>query len=131
MVVIFFIPGHSESPALPCRAYNIDFAFKQVPCRPIQYGYLSHHFLRIFYTFQTHYYYYCYYHHHRHYYYYFDAFLRICVHLFKSYMRNLAHVKAYKARSLRKQPFFLAPLLGTFRKERRLRLSDINSILMA
>ena len=97
MVVIFFIPGPSESPALPCRASNIDFAFKQVPCIPIQYGYLSHHFLCIFYTLQTHYYYYYYYyyyyHHHRHYYHYFDAFLRICVHLFKSYMRNLAHVK--------------------------------------
>ena len=100
MVVIFFIPGPSESPPVPCRASNIDFAFKQVPCIPIQYGYLSHHFLRIFYTLQTHYYYYYYYyyyyhhhHHHRHYSYYFDAFLRICVHLFKSYMRNLAHVK--------------------------------------
>ena len=97
MVVIFFIPGPSESPPVPCRASNIDFAFKQVPCIPIQYGYLSHHFLRIFYTLQTHYYYYYYYyyhhHHHRHYYYYYDAFLRICVHLFKSYMRNLAHVK--------------------------------------
>ena len=32
--VIFLIPGPSESPAPRCRASNVDFAFKQVPCIP-------------------------------------------------------------------------------------------------
>ena len=46
--------GTSESPAPLCRASNIDIAFEQVSCIPIQYDYSSHHFLCTFYTLQTH-----------------------------------------------------------------------------
>ena len=46
--------GTSESPAPLCCASNIDIAFEQVSCFPIRYDYLSHHFLRTFYTLQTH-----------------------------------------------------------------------------
>ena len=64
MVVIFLIPGPSESPAPPCRASNIDFAFKQVSCIPIQYIIIIIIILMLFWEF-----------------------------VFKSYIRNFGHVR--------------------------------------